>query len=66
MRRGEEQPWQKDPNRLTTEHVTVWSASGVMLTAQMPLAEAREHVRLGQMFIISSQAVGHYDPPTRR
>jgi len=29
-----------------------------MLTAQMPLAEAKEKVRKGEAFVISSQAIG--------
>lgn len=61
MRRGHEQPWQIDPARLASERVQVWSANGTMLTAQIPLEVAREMVKAGTGFVISSQAVGHYD-----
>lgn len=59
--RGCEQQWQREPARLTTDYVQVWSANGGMITAQMPLATAQDMVRDGKVFIISEQAIGHFD-----
>lgn len=61
MRRGQEQTWQMEPERLITSTVQVWSSSGSMLTAQCPLDDAQAAVREGRAFVISSQAIGHYD-----
>ena len=51
------QDWQLDPNRITSETVQYWR-NGVMLTAQMRRAEARERVRTGLAFVMTSQAIG--------
>lgn len=42
---------------LDTETVQYW-VNGSMLTAQMPLATARQMVDDGRAFIITSQAIG--------
>lgn len=54
------QDWQKDPSKLETSHVQVW-VNGSMVTAMMPLETARDRVRKGQSFVISSQAIGAID-----
>jgi hypothetical protein len=61
MKKGTEQNWQTDPNTLDTHHVQVWSDGGSMLTAQCPLADAKKMVQRGAAFVISGQAIGHYD-----
>ena len=61
MLRGKAQAWQTDAKNLTTSRVQVWSASGIVLTAQESLSGARESVKSGRAFIISEQAIGFYD-----
>ena len=54
------QAWQKDPQNVKTSTVQLWSASGIMLTAQLPLEKAREMVTKGEAFVICDQAVGYF------
>ena len=56
-RRGQPRPDQRDPNRVTSQNVQYW-ANGVMRTAQMTQDQARQQVRDGTAFVITSQAVG--------
>jgi len=49
-------PEQRDPSRLTTEEVQFWY-NGVLLSL-LSLEEAREKVRRGEAFVITSQAIG--------
>ncbi len=60
MKTNEAKDWQKNPETLKTENVQYWLASGTMLGLRT-LAEARESVRRGWAFVISSQAIGQYD-----
>lgn len=53
--------WQKNPFSVTTDRIQLWSKSGVMLTALLSLADARELVYTRRAFVISSQAIGEYD-----
>jgi len=47
----------RDPMRLKTERVQYWR-NGIMLTAQMPLEEARRLVAKGEAYVITDQAIG--------
>ena len=49
--------WQLDPSRVTTATVQMWR-NGVMVTAMMSNEAARQAVREGRAFVMSSQAVG--------
>ena len=49
-------PEQRDPSRLTTEEVQFWY-NGLMM-GLLSLEEAREKVRRGEAFVITSQAIG--------
>lgn len=55
------QAWQREPERLTTSKLQLWSVSGVMLTAELDLERGKEMVSEGIAFVISSQAVGYLD-----
>ena len=62
MKRGQEHwNWQRRPSHLTTPRVQLWRAMGVMLTAQLTLAEARERVQEGTAFVITCQAIQLYE-----
>lgn len=62
MKRGQEHwDWQRRPNHLTTPMVQLWRAVGIMLTARLTLAEAREMVRKGRAFVITCQAIQLYE-----
>ena len=63
MKIDKAQNWQTDPNRLNTESgkVQYWSATGGMITAQMPIETARKLVIAGKAYVITSQAVGQYE-----
>lgn len=59
-RKWEPATWQKDPAVLKTDKVQVWTQSGTMLTAEMPLEEARRMVVEGKAYVITAQAIGRY------
>lgn len=59
MIRGQEQPWQRNPDAVTTEPVQLWSDSG-SLVGTVSLEFARDRVSSGRMFVISDQAIGVY------
>lgn len=48
---------QLDPERIKTETVQYW-ANGIMMSAQMTNAQARELVSTGWAFVITDQAIG--------
>ena len=64
MKHNQARTWQRDPAKLNTPTgmIQLWSASGTMVTAQLPIEQARELVASGSAFVISSQAVGRFDP----
>jgi|SRR5215471_6839310 len=62
MKKGQEQTWQTDPEVITTSNVQVWSSNGAMITACFPRANAQKMIAEGRAFVISSQAIGYYDP----
>ena len=47
----------RDPMRLKAERVQYWR-NGIMVTAQMPLEEARRLVAEGEAYVITDQAIG--------
>ena len=47
----------KSEDRIKTETVQYWR-NGIMVTAQMTKATAKELVKNGEAFVISSQAIG--------
>jgi len=49
--------WQKDPDMIMTETVQLWR-HGIMMTASIPRERAKEMVRKGEAFVITSQAIG--------
>lgn len=51
------QTWQIDPSTITSSRVQFWQ-SGIMVTAQMTPAEARQMIENGTAFAICSQAIG--------
>ena len=68
MKRNHALNWQTDPNKLNTQSGTVqyWSATGGMITAQMPIETARKLVIAGKAYVITSQAVGQYESSANR
>jgi hypothetical protein len=52
------QDWQLNPKSLETKTIQLWTASGVMLTAQLTKTEAEKMVSDGRCFVITSQAIG--------
>lgn len=61
MKRGEEKDWQRDPNTLKSDRVQYWLASGTMLGLR-DLDIAKSLVQSRRAFVVSSQAIGEYDP----
>ena len=61
MKKGQEHIWQRNPESLTSEQVQYWLASGTMLGLR-DLVDAKQAVRDGRAFVVSSQAIGQYDP----
>ncbi len=57
MRRRSLSRAKRDPMRLKAERVQYWR-DGIMLTAQMPLEEARRLVAEGRAYVITDQAIG--------
>ncbi len=57
MRKGLISQTKRDPMRLKAERVQYWR-DGIMLTAQMPLEEARRLVADGKACVITDQAIG--------
>lgn len=49
--------YQKNPENISTDMVQYWE-NGVMITARLSQKEAKELVRNGHSFVISSQAIG--------
>jgi len=48
---------QLNPETLNTETVQFWT-NGIMLTADIKLRHAKEMVKAGSAFVITSQAIG--------
>ena len=49
--------WQLDPEKITTKTVQYWR-NGVMVTAMTTNEQAKQLVRDGKAFVITSQAIG--------
>jgi hypothetical protein len=64
MRKGKEQHWQREPGRLITDKVAVYSFTGTMLTAQCSLKDARAQVEKGNAFCVSDSSIAHFEPET--
>jgi len=58
MKSNERQQWQTEVKNLNTKSNKVQCWGETMLTAQMPIETAREMVRNGRAFVISTQAIG--------
>lgn len=54
--------WQRNPDKIKTNRVQFWS-NGIMLTAQLTNAEAKEMVRTGKAYVITEQAIGDINKP---
>jgi len=55
------QEWQVNPENIDTAKVQYWSYGGIMITAQMTQADARQLVREGKAYIITGQAIGQME-----
>ena len=49
--------WQQNPDNVTTKTVQFWR-HGVMISAMVSLENARQAIRDGSAFVISTQAIG--------
>ena len=61
MKTSERGEWQADPERVqspTTGVITLWDDLGGVVTAQMTIEKAKELVKSGRAFVISSGNVG--------
>jgi len=61
MKRGQEKEWQRDPSNLDTSKVQVWSCTGILLTANTSLEDARTLVNQGRAFVMCDQAIGFFE-----
>jgi hypothetical protein len=60
MRHSQSKDWQKDCENVETENVQLWNENGIMLS-RIKNQEAKEMVKDGRCFVITSQAIGFYD-----
>lgn len=58
MKSSERKQWQTEAKNLNTKSNKVQCWGETMLTAQMPITKAREMVRDGRAFVMSTQAIG--------